>query len=51
VKRIADTLGVARSNLAAQAAPEGTRQRRGRPPQPEAGLVAEIKTLIAGQPT
>jgi putative transposase len=51
VKRIADTLGVARSNLAVQAAPERTRQRRGRPAQPEVELVAEIKMLIAGQPT
>jgi putative transposase len=51
VKRIADTLGVARSNLAQQAAPERSRQRRGRHPQPEAALVAEIKALIAGQPT
>ena len=51
MKRIADTLGIARSNLAAQAAPEQTRQRRGRPAQPEAALVAEIKTLIAGQPS
>jgi len=51
VKRIADTLGVARSNLAAQAVPAQTRQRRGRPAQPEAELVAEIKTLIAGQPS
>ena len=51
MKRVADTLGVARSNLAVQAAPERIRQRRGRPPQPEAELVAEIKALIAGQPT
>lgn len=51
MKTIADTLGVARSNLAVQAAPERTRQRRGRRPQPEAELVAEIKVLIAGQPT
>ena len=51
MKRVADTLGVARSNLAAQAAPERSRQRRGRRPQPEAALVAEIKALIAGQPT
>jgi putative transposase len=51
VKTIADTLGVARSNLAVQAAPERTHQRRGRRPQPEAELVAEIKALIAGQPT
>jgi putative transposase len=49
VKTIADTLGVARSNLAAQAiiAPRGG----GRPPQPEAELLAEIKQVIAGQPT
>jgi len=51
MKRVADTLGIARSNLAVQAAPERIRQRRGRPPQPEAELVAEIKALIAGQPT
>jgi putative transposase len=51
VKTIADTLGVARSNLAVQAAAEPTRRRRGRPAQPEAELVAEIKALIAGQPT
>jgi len=51
MKTIADTLGVARSNLAMQVAPERTRQRRGRPPQPEAELVVEIKALIAGQPT
>lgn len=51
MKRIADTLGVARSNLAAQAAPGQTRHRRGRPAQPDAELVAEIKTLIAGQPS
>lgn len=50
MKRIADTLVVARSNLAVQAAPEWTRQRRGRRPQPEEELVAEIKVLIAGQP-
>jgi putative transposase len=51
VKTIADMLGVARSNLAVQAAPQRTQQRRGRRPQPEVELVAEIKALIAGQPT
>jgi len=51
VKRVADTLGVARSNLVVQAAPGTTRQRRGRRPQPEAELLAEIKATIAGQPT
>ena len=51
MKAISDTLGVARSNLAEQAAPQRTQQPRGRRPQPEAELVAEIKLLIAGQPT
>ena len=51
MKAISDTLGVARSNLAMQAASGRTRKRRGRRPQPEAALVIEIKTLIAGQPT
>jgi putative transposase len=51
VKTIAQTVGVARSNLAVQAAAERTPQRRRRRPQPEAELVAEIKILIAGQPT
>jgi transposase-like protein len=51
VKAISDTLGVARSNLAMQAASGRTRKRRGRRPQPEAALVTEIKTLIGGQPT
>jgi putative transposase len=51
VKTISDALGVARSNLAAQAAPKTTRQRRGRRPQPEDELLAEIKDAIAGQPT
>jgi hypothetical protein len=48
VKAISDTLGVARSNLVEQAAPHRTPQRRGRRPQPETELVAEIKVLIAG---
>jgi transposase len=43
VEAISDTLGVARSNLAVQAAAKRSRQRRGRRPQPEAELVAEIK--------
>jgi transposase-like protein len=46
VKPISDALGVARSNLVVQAA-GATRQRRGRRPQPEAALLAEIKALIA----
>jgi putative transposase len=51
MKTVADTLGVARSNLAVQAAPARDRQRRGRPPQPDAALLAEIKAIIAGLPT
>jgi putative transposase len=51
VKRVAEVLGVARSNLVVQAAPERFRQRRGRRPQPDDELLAEIKNTIAGQPT
>jgi putative transposase len=51
VKRVAETLAVARSNLLARAAPDRPRQPRGRRPQPEAELLAEIRALIAGQPT
>lgn len=49
MKTIADTLGIARSNLMVQTRCERSRQRRGRRPRPEAELVAEIKVLIAGQ--
>lgn len=35
--------------IAEQAASQRTSEGRGRRPQPEAGLVAEIKLLIAGQ--
>jgi len=51
VRAISDTLGVARSNLAMQAAAKRNRRRRGCCPQPEAELLTEIKALIAGQPT
>lgn len=51
VKRVAQTLGVARSNLLAQTAASTTRQRRGRRPELEDELLAEIKAAIAGQPT
>jgi putative transposase len=51
VKTIAETIGVARSNLVVQAAAPTLRQRRGRRPQPEDELLAEIKDTIAGQPT
>jgi putative transposase len=50
VKVICEALGVARSNLAVQAAARA-RQQRGPRPQPEGELVSEIKALIAGQPT
>jgi putative transposase len=50
MKTIADALGVARRNLVVQAA-TAPRRRRGRPPQPEVELLAEIKQVIVGQPT
>jgi putative transposase len=49
VKTIADALGVARSNLAAKTSVAP--RRRGRRPQPEAELLAEIRRVIAVQPT
>jgi putative transposase len=51
VKTVSDALGVARSNLVVQAAPDMPRQRRGRRPQPEHELLTEITHIIAGQPT
>jgi len=51
VKTIADALGVARSSLVTQARAAARHRRRGRRPQPEAELLAEIKETIAGQPT
>ncbi len=51
MKTVADVLGVARSNLAEQAAPTPLRCHRGRRPQPDAVLLAEIKELIAELPT
>jgi putative transposase len=50
MKAVADTLGVARSNLAARAK-QRPPKRVGRPPLPEEELVAEIKTIIAELPT
>jgi len=50
MKTVADTLGVARSNLAVQSAPKPP-QRRGRRPQPEEALLAEIEAIIAELPT
>jgi hypothetical protein len=49
MKTVADTLDVARSNLAAQVAIIASRQRRGRRPQPDAVLLAEITAIIARQ--
>ena len=51
MKTIADALGVARSNLMTQASAAASRRPRGRPPQPETELLAEIKLVIADQPT
>src|SRR5689334_4108764 len=51
MKAVADVLGVARSNLAVQAAPARAARPRGRRPQPDAALLAEIKAIIAGLPT
>ena len=51
MRRVAQTLGVARSNLVVQTSASTTRQRRGRRPEPEDELLAEIKAAIAGQPT
>jgi putative transposase len=51
MKTVADTLGVARSNLAVQATPARAPQRRGRRPQPDVALLAEITAVIADLPT
>src|SRR5690349_6050137 len=51
MKTVADTLDVARSNLAAQAKPARAPERRGRRPQPDAALLAEIKAIISELPT
>jgi len=51
MKRVAEVLEVARSNLAIQARPAREDRRRGRPPLPEDDLLAEIETVIAGLPT
>ncbi len=47
---VAETLGVARSNLAKQTK-LGARRPRGRPPLPDAAVVEEIKAVIASMPT
>jgi putative transposase len=51
MKTVADVLGVARSNLAIQAEPERAPQRRGRRPEPDTALLAEIREIIAELPT
>lgn len=51
MKSVTDTLGVARSNLATQASRTTPSQRRGRRPQPDAALLAEIKAIIAELPS
>jgi putative transposase len=50
VSAVAETLGVSRSNLAERLKPTASR-RRGRPPQPDDELVAQIKAVIAEMPT
>ncbi|MBV8093136.1 MAG: hypothetical protein JO110_07855, partial [Acetobacteraceae bacterium] len=47
---LANALGVARSNLAEQAAAVPSEERRGPKPQPESELLA-IKEIIAAMPT
>ena len=51
MKTLADALGVACSNLTVQANPAMPARRRGRPAKPETELLADIKQIIAGQPT
>lgn len=48
---ICQTTGVARSNVERRRAAASPPQRRGRPPLPDEGLVAEIKAIIADMPT
>ncbi len=47
---VCETIGVARSNVAERAAGRSPK-RRGRPPLPEDGLLAEIKAVIAAMPS
>ncbi|MCV3739512.1 IS3 family transposase [Rhizobium sp. TRM96647] len=50
MKAVCETLGVARSNIAARATGSLSRAR-GRPPLPDRELVADIKAIIADMPT
>ena len=49
MKTVCETLGVARSNIAARAASSPSRAR-GRPPLPDRELVEHIKGIIADMP-
>ena len=50
MKTVADVIGVARSNLA-ERAKHHERKPVGRPPQPDADLLAAVKAVIADLPT
>lgn len=50
MKTVCETLGVARSNIAARTAGSPSRAR-GRPPLPDRELVEDIKAIIADMPT
>ncbi len=50
MKTVCETLGVARSNIAARATGSLSRAR-GRPPLPDRELVENIKAIIADMPT
>ncbi len=50
MKTVCDTLGVARSNIAARATGSPSRAR-GRPPLPDRELVEDIKAVIADTPS
>ena len=51
MKTVANALGVARSNLIEQAGAGTGEERRGRKPQPESELLAEINEIIGAMPT
>jgi putative transposase len=50
VSAVADAVGVSRPHLSAMQRPK-ERCRRGRPPLPDANLVADIRRLIVDLPT
>jgi putative transposase len=51
MKTVAEVLGVSRSNLVERLRERPPRRLIGRPPLPGAGLVAQIKAVIAELPT